>query len=119
MKVTKVVFTKEKRSNMFLASCSVVLDDVLKLTNIRLIHEDDRRYLILPSKEDYFKRVQDLNPDTELQAPESYFSHKSNGQFEEFFFPLTGEFYKELLESVSKAYEECCKTGSYVYRFKY
>ena len=120
MKVTKVMFSDEKRKGRFLASCSVILDDCLRLNNIRLINGDGGRYLILPSKQDVYKSILEENKGCEIKLPTIPINNGLNekGMYEEFFHPVKSDFYSSLLYAIEEAYESCCNEGKYVKVFK-
>lgn len=117
MKVTKIVFndyqedfTKPK------AVCSIILDDCLKLNGVRLYKNKEDYYLVLPSCEDIYQKVEKLNPDLEITFPECvYVGRSKKKDYEEFYHPLSSAFYKTLLNNVVIAYEKMKKSGNHAY----
>lgn len=111
MKITKIIY-KDSAISKSLALCSVVLDDCLKLENISLYHSKEKGYyLVMPSKQDVYQNVEKCNKGKELKLPKG-----ENKKYEEFFHPLSADFYKELLSSVEIGYERYKKEGKICYK---
>lgn len=111
MNITKILF-KDSATSKSLAVCSVVLDDCLKLENISLYHNKEKGYyLVMPSKQDVYQSVENCNKGVELNFPKG-----ENKKYEEFFFPLSAEFYKTLLSSVERGYVRYVKEGKSCYK---
>lgn len=112
MKVTRVIVHENKaRRGKPLLLCSVVLDDCLMISDIRLFSGEKGYYLCLPSKQDVFREVQDLNGAVELELPSSRCEEDGNKKYEEFYHPVDSEFYRELLGVVVGAYDLWKDTG--------
>ena len=110
MKITKILY-KASVTSKALVLCSVVLDDCLKLENISLYHNNEKGYyLVMPSKQDVYQSVEKCNKGKDLVFPK-----KEGKKYEEFFFPLSANFYKDLLLSVEKGYERYKKDGKKCY----
>lgn len=107
MKITRVNF-KEKNNNGSLATCSVVLDDCLMLSEISLYKGDKGYYLILPSKQDVYKSIKDLNKGISIEYPVNSKNCEGGKKvYEEFFHPVTNSFYNELLSEILVGYNIC------------
>lgn len=117
MKVTKIVFNDYKKDfTKPKAVCSIILDDCLKLNGVRLYSNEEGYYLVLPSCEDIYQKVEKLNPDLEITFPECVYVEKSRKKdYEEFYHPVSSSFYKVLLNSVVTAYEAMKKSGNHAY----
>lgn len=111
MKVTKVVIHKILEGSSSQAICSAVLDDCLKLSDILLCKNDEGYFLILPSKQDVYKEVNALNDGVSIKYPvnrrEKYNSDIK--RFEEFYHPVSRDFYISLRDSIIDAYLKCKK----------
>lgn len=121
MKVTRIKYSKQIPDNKALTTCSVVLDDCLMLDGIRLFHSKSKGYyLVLPSKQDVYQEVVALNKDVELSIPKGKTQQeekKQNGKsYEEYFYPLKSELYKEMLECIIDGYEWCKENRVWSYR---
>lgn len=117
MKVTKIVFNDyRKDSTKPKALCSVTLDDCLRLNGVRLYHGEEGYYLVFPSCEDIYQKVQGLNPGLQISFPTCvYVQEAKKKDYEEFYHPLTSSFYNTLLEQVVKAYDNMKRTGNHAY----
>lgn len=107
MDVTRVVFYGKDRNKKALAACSVVLDDELRLNDILLFKGEKGYFLILPSRQDVYQEVQKLNGDIEVVFPKNTLDGtNSKKKYEEFFHPLKGGLYKNILNAVVTEYEK-------------
>lgn len=110
MKVTRVIFNNDISVNSgSLTLCDVVLDDCLKLSEIGLRRGKEGYYLILPSKQDVYKSISDLNEGVSIKYPPNLKKKGENSDkskdFEEFFHPVSKDFYLVLLENIRRGYE--------------
>lgn len=111
MKVTRVELNRLTDAKS-LAYCSVVVDDSLMLTGINLYKGQKGYYLVLPSKQDIYKSISELNENYDIIYPQNAKDTKSiknNKKFEEFYHPVTKKFYDELLNSIVCVYESTNK----------
>ncbi len=117
MKVSRVIFQDvEKHKGSFLATCSVVLDEQLKLNEIRLYKgRDNKNYLVLPSKQDICREILDLNKDIDIRTPVNCTDLK-NVKYNEYFHPVDSFLYRELLDAIVKGYKNFIDTGKISYR---
>ena len=116
MRVTRVVFNKESDSKA-LAVCCVIIDDCLKLTNIKLFHNRESGfYLVLPSKQDVYQDIDTLNPTLSVQYPQ--FRGIEGKPYEEYFYPLSAKFYKDMLNSVVAGYKVYKAKGKLSFRLE-
>ena len=107
MNVTRVVFYAKKRDKKSLAVCSVILNDELRLNDLTLFKNENGYFLTLPSRQDVYQEVQALNPGVEVQFPKnSIIGTKGKKKYEEFYHPLKGELYKQILDTVVSEYEK-------------
>ena len=106
VKITRVIYNKGKeRLNNSLATCSVVLDDCLMLSDLCLYKGNEGYYLVMPSKQDVYKLIGSVNKGVNISYPENI---KENKHYEEFYHPVASDFYHILLDTISKGYESCC-----------
>lgn len=110
MKVSKVVFRDSSHSKA-LAVCDIVLDDCLRLKDISLYCNEKGYYLVMPSKQDVYQDIKKINKDKDVKCPKT-----ENKKYEEFFHPLSSDFYKELLSVVETGYERYKTTGKSYYK---
>lgn len=117
MRVTRVVYEVKRRDSAKpLAICSIILDDCLKLNGVRLYSGDKGYYLVLPSCEDIYQKVQELNPNLKITFPECVYIDKNKKKdYEELYHPVTSNLYHELLQQVVLGYELMKQTGKRVY----
>lgn len=120
MKITRVVIDESvKGHGTFLASCSIVLDDCLRLNDIRLFKNKVKGYyLILPSKQDIYKEVETINDGLNLALPckEPKECTSEKKIYDEFFHPIDSSFYKDILETIKEGYKKYEKTGCTKYK---
>lgn len=118
MKVTRVIYDRRKsnRSDL-LVTCSVVLDDCLKLNDIKLCKDvkNDSCYLVLPSRVSVCREVSKLNSDKNIVLPEDCIQNKSDNK-DEYFHPVDVRFYCLLLNTILEGYERFKGTGDAIYR---
>lgn len=115
MIITRVLFKKPVGSTIkSLAICDIVLGDCLRVADIRLFKNEDGYYLVFPSKQDVYQNISMLNPDLEIQYPTAV-SGCSKGKYEEFYHPVSTEFYEKLLSVVVDGYKLYKKNGSWNY----
>ena len=118
MEVTKVVFTRVNtevdlnKKHGYVASCDVVLDDCLALRDISLcIRKNNLDFnLIFPSKQDVYKTVKTYNEGVFLKYPPNPKKRlfvSGSRSYEEFYHPLSKDFYVKLLNAISDAFEVC------------
>lgn len=112
MKITRVIIDEENKGKSLMC-CSIIIDNSLRLTKIKLYENEKGYYLILPSIQDVLQEVQDLNQDKNLEMPKS----KSGRKYDEFFFPLEKDFYLSMLDIVVYCYNKYKKTGNEKFRF--
>lgn len=105
MKVTKVIVHKVLEGSSSQAICSAVLDDCLKLSDILLCKNDEGFFLILPSKQDVYKEVNTLNEGISIKYPVNH--REKCKRFEEFYHPVSRDFYIYLRDSIVDAYLKC------------
>lgn len=118
MKISRVIFYEEKCNHgSLLATCSVVLDECIKLNDIRLYKnkKTDKEYLVLPSKQDVYKRVEEVNPGKSIVFPEGDSAFRKK-KYDEFFHPVECYMYVEMLECIKAGYDYYMKTGKVSYR---
>lgn len=118
MKISRVIFYEERcNRGSLLATCSVVLDECIKLNDIRLYRNKNtgKEYLVLPSKQDIYKRVEEANKGVNIDFPEDH-SVSGKKKYDEFFHPVECYMYVELLECIKKGYDYFMKTGKVSYR---
>lgn len=111
MKITRVKYDVkgDKEKVGLVALCSIVLDNCLKMQSIKLCRkEDGEYYLIFPSKQDAFLELVRHNErqGKEIAIPERKSSNSKKTVYEEYFHPVTGEFYVEIKDTLVKGYEE-------------
>lgn len=116
MNITRVKYDiKNEKDNVgLIALCTVVVEDCLKLSGIKLCRQDNGDYyLILPSKQDAFLELAQHNQKLGINIS---VPGRSNGRskkvfYEEYFHPVTGEFYAQLKGAVVKGYKNKLVTG--------
>lgn len=114
MNITKVSIESENDKGKALAICSVVLDNELKLTKIKLYYNKEKGYyLVLPSKQDTYQEVQNLNKDLDISIPEG----KCEKKYDEYYFPVERSFYKNLLDVIVDCFFKSKKEGVKSFRF--
>lgn len=114
MKVTRVIAHENVvKHGRPLFVCSVVLDDCLMLSYIRLFQGEKGYYLCFPSKQDVYREVQDLNQGTKLEFPKIEYKDEdcTCKKYDEFYHPLEQMFYYDLLSIVLNAYMIWKETG--------
>ena len=117
MEVTRVEFTSVKlkyknKGCLYSVNCDVILDDCLCLKGIVLCcgKSGEGSYLIFPSKQDVYRSIRNLNKGTDVcypKNPRDEFFGESNKSFEEFFHPVSKEFYVRLLDVIMVAFNKC------------
>lgn len=119
MKVSRVILQDvDKHKGSFLATCSIVLDEQLKLNEIRLYkNREGKEYLVLPSKQDICKEILDMNKGNDIRTPVNCTDLK-NCDYNEYFHPVDSFLYRELLEAVVSGYKSFLETGKSSYRPK-
>lgn len=106
MDVTRVVFYSMGSAKRPLASCSVVLDDELRLNDVQLFRGENGYFLTFPSKQDVYQDVSAINADLNIEFPRNLLSSKGGKKrYEEFYHPLSCELYKKVLSAVVAGYE--------------
>lgn len=118
MNITRIVFidVNSDSTRQYLATCSIVVEDCLKLTGIRLFRKTESEsdyYLVFPSKQDVYKEVFKVNKDIEVNFPENTCKNGKGEKkaYEEFFFPLNKGFYSYILEAIVEGYKACKDGG--------
>ena len=113
MNVTRVVYYESDKLNTGqLVSCSVVLDDCLRLNDIKLFKDNTRGYfLVLPNKSDIYKEVSHCNKGKIVMPNGSDTRH-----YGELFHPVDSLFYSKLLGIVQSGYKYYKETGRKSYR---
>lgn len=104
MKITKIVYKESNNKDKALAECDIVLDDVLKVTNVRLYHKKGGFYLVFPSKQDMAKEVLDENKGKDLVIP-ACLSPDRRKDWEEFYYPIDARFYESVRDTIVEGYE--------------
>lgn len=116
MNITRVVYGNcSNKKGSYLVCCSVVLDDCLRLNDIRLFKDDIRGYfLVLPNKSDIYKEVIAYNKkcDRRIEVPEC----GTQKHFRELYHPVDSDFYNRLLNTIVDGYNSMIKTGRVSYR---
>ena len=118
MEITKIIYNdaKDYPKNV-LAVCSVIFDDVFKITNLCLCEKRDSgtKFIIMPSEMNTVRKIENLNPETSFNLPE--FRLQSNKDTcEEFYHPVSSDFYQNLLNAVIEGYNSCKDLGRCSYR---
>ena len=104
MNITRVKCGKGR--NGALSTCAIVIDDCLILKEVNLYKGERGYFLVFPSRQDVYKTISDLNEGLSIQYPvNSRANEKSDRQFEEFFHPVSADFYEELLKKIVETYE--------------
>lgn len=100
MEITKVRYycTNNKDNSKFLACCSVVLDDVFILNEIKLFIGKKGKYVIMPSK----------------VLSSSYPNDENNAQ-EDLFHPVDKQYFDYMSDIILKGYEVCMEKGNFTY----
>ena len=117
MKVSKVLYKSNKNSNKALAVCDIILSECLKLEGICLYKNEKSGYfLVFPSKQDLYKEIEGMNPGVEIAFPPvSNSCTNRDKKYEEFFYPMSSDFYKELLSIVVDGYNYSKESKKNVY----
>lgn len=118
MQVTRVIYHTDRVYKGALTVCSIVFDDCLLLNDICLYKQKDY-FITYPSKQDVYNAVGELNEGVNILYPTNTKYGKGNKSFEEYFHPLTKEFYSYVLECVVKGYKEYKKLPRKVKKFCY
>lgn len=119
MNVTRVEY-KLKQKNVkeygLVALCTVVLDESLMLSDIKLCKaESGSFYLLMPSKQDTFEDLKAFNAEKgiEVEVPERRLKANSKRlKWDEYFHPVTREFYLNLLDTIVEGYNFKVETGN-------
>lgn len=130
MEVTRVIFSKvnvdvdTEKKNGYVASCDVVLDDCLMLKDISLcVRKNSTDFnLMFPSKQDVYKSVKDINEGVSIKYPpnpKKRFFVSGNKSYEEFYHPLSNDFYMRLLKVVSDAFDACISKDGKILKSSY
>lgn len=115
MNITKVIFEKSDIREKSLAVCSIVFEDSLKLNKIKLYRNNVKGfYLVLPSKQDVYQEVQNLNIGKNVILP---IKEEGEREYEEFFFPVESELYKTMLSTVVQCFPKFRDKGVLVFKF--
>lgn len=104
-KVTRVKFYEVENGShsKFLGRCSVVLDDVIKLNDIKIFKGEKGNYLVMPKR---CLEVEELSPEEGQNG--SYYK-------DEVFHPVDSLFFKEMSSVVLEGFEKCINTGNTSY----
>lgn len=113
MNVTRVVYYESDNLNVGqLVSCAVILDECLRLNDIRLYMDDVKGYfLVLPNKHDIYKEVARVNKKKIAMPVGSETKH-----FGELYHPVDSSFYSSLVDVIVSGYENYKETGKRSYR---
>lgn len=118
MEITRIIYNDAKNyPKNVLAVCSVIFDDVFKITGLCLCEkfDDGSKFIVMPSEVGTVKQIEKLNPETSFNLPE--FRLQSNkDRCEEFYHPVSSDFYKSLLEAVVEGYLSYRNLGKCSYR---
>lgn len=114
MKITRIIFEDNDIKDKSLAVCSIVLDDSLRLNEIRLYRNNKGYYLVLPSRQDIYQEVQEMNSKSNIELPKN---EKEGKEYEEFFFPLENSLYKVMLSTVVECFSKRKENGTKSFRF--
>lgn len=114
MKITRIIFEDNDIKDKSLAVCSIVLDDSLRLNEIRLYKNNKGFYLVLPSRQDIYQEVQKVNSKNIIELPKK---EKEDKPYEEFFFPLENSLYKAMLATVVDCFSKRKENGTKSFRF--
>lgn len=117
MKVSRVIFQENNKcKGSFLAVCSIVLDEQLRLNDIRVyMGKDGKEYLVMPSKQDICKDIIKMNKLEEIKTPVNC-TGSENCKYDEYFHPVDSDLYREMLEVVVNGYKRFRETGKQSYR---
>ena len=114
MKVSRVIFHENcAKKTKPLALCSLVLDDCLMISEVRLFHGEKGYYLVFPSEQDIFRKVREMNRGVDVILPETQYKDEGCTQvkYDEFYHPVDQSFYQSLLSVVVSSYEVYKSTG--------
>lgn len=118
MKITRVEYklnTKNDKGIGLVSICNVILDNCLVLSDIKLCKaENNSFYLLMPSKQDAFAELKTFNASKgiEIDVPERRFKGDSKKlKWDEYFHPVTREFYAYLSNTISNGYLKKVETG--------
>lgn len=108
MRFTRVLYKKPGAGIKPLAVCDVVLDNCLRVTDIKLYRKNGKYYLVLPSKQDIYQAMSEVNKGIDLRFPSESpcVGGKTKCNYEEFYYPVNKEFYQELLNVVVEGYKK-------------
>ena len=117
MKVSKVLYKSNKNSNKALAMCDIVISECLRLEDVCLYKNEKSGYfLVFPSRQDIYKEIEQLNQGVKLVFPPiSNACSSREKKYEEFFYPMSNVFYRELLAIVVDGYEIMRDSGKNSY----
>ena len=125
MEVTRIIYEKPDTGRGVacpVAQCSIIFDDVLKCSGIRLYkkQEDSSYYLVFPSKQDIYQEIKELNKDVELIFPivSCKVPNLKRKKYEEFFNPVSSEYYEKLLDLVVKGYDIWIESNKKIHSYR-
>lgn len=118
MKITRVEYrlnAKNETGVGLLSLCNVVLDNCLLLAEIKLCRDDNGKYyLLMPSKQDAYADLATLNKKSgkDIILPERrYKANSKKLKWDEYFHPITHDFYAYLSTVIVEGYENKVETG--------
>lgn len=100
MQVTKVILSTPQEPGKVLAYCSIVLDDMLQIHDIRLKANSTGRYLMMPPKRDARGVIQKLQGGLTNR---------------DIVHPVTRELQDIIMSAIEQGYENLKLTGDCVY----
>lgn len=112
IKITKIVYRDSNNVDKALSECDVIIDDVLKLTGIRL-YKKSEYFLIFPNKQDF--ATDTLNECGYEGKPPKCLSLERKKSREEFYYPVDVSFYALIRDTVAEGYEAIRGTSTNTY----
>lgn len=114
MEISRVIFTRiSGNTEGYISSCDVVLNDSIMLRDVVLCKktgEGGGYNLIFPSKQRIYQSLADYNKGLEVKFPPNTRKRTFSGggkSFEEFFHPVSKEFYDTLLDVIVSGFNHC------------
>lgn len=108
MEITEIKYNYPPAHINAIMMCSVVFDDCMVLKDIRLCQSHEKGYfLIFPSKQNLYNELEKYNKDLGIDIEYPKMKHGKGGKklWEEYFYPISSEFYKYMLSTVIEGYE--------------
>lgn len=109
IEVTELKYRYPASYENALIVCNVVLEDCLVLKNVWLCHTEEVGYfLIFPSKHLLYNDLEKYNKDRGIDIVHPKIKYIKNGAkklWEEFYYPISSDFYQYLLDTIVEGYE--------------